>query len=85
MSGSKLAGRSISFVGTGAALVDGSLVVIGSVEDSWMFVRAFREEAGHDVISTQVIRWELGEVEDCGVVWALGRCFCGPWRALAYR
>lgn len=84
MNGSKFARGPVGFVGAGATLVDGSLVVIGSVEDSWMFVRAFGGEAGHDAFPAQPIRWETSHAKDCSVVRALGGCFYGLWKSLTY-
>jgi len=84
LDGSKLGGRSISFVSTGATLLDGSLIVVWSVEDSWLFVWAFGNETGHDVLPTQVIGRELGEVEDSVMVWALACCYGGCGSGLTF-
>lgn len=72
---SKLGSRTIGSGGTGAALVDGGLAVVGSVEHGGLLVWAFGEEARDDILALQVVGWELGAVEDGGVVGALGWCF----------
>jgi len=72
---SKLGSRIIGSGGTGATLVDGGLVIVGSVEYGRLLVWALGEEARDDILALQVVGWELGEVEDGGVVGALGWCF----------
>lgn len=62
--GSKLGSGLVCFLSTGAALIEGGLVVVRSVEDGRLFVWAFREETAHNALATQDVRRKPGEAKD---------------------
>jgi len=78
---SELGCGTVGFVGARAALVDGGFVVVRSVEDGSLLVRAFGEEAGQDVLASKLVRKEIGEVQYGGMVRTWGQCI---WCSLSH-